>query len=1208
MRKLFKILFIGLILVIVAGYLLLITPLTQRALKDYVLRKINADTSSIIKIGSIKGGFSNHLLLENIELKTDRLMLTARKISIKYHPNLLVWGHLVIEELEMDGAKIRTYPAPAGKKNNIPADVVRQDQWLKDMQIRKLIMNSAAIEYGRQELPPVSLNKVDINAAIQYDFINKALKLDLAGFSCTGESPALTIVKAKGEIVSTQYDLRVSGLQVKLPRSIVYLDGAVKDFQSPKIYLHCKSDRFNISDVPVSRKTAARFNKPLSFDIIASGDLSMLRWVIQAKSGTASFSGRGIVDALGLKKHSFTFNGELSHLNLAEFKIADFGNTDFNIAVQGTGRGNKPWNPEIEMTLTIQDSYFGPYQVYPSELMISLSKATLTAATNLLNTNFGHFVFQGEFDVPSLSAGIAAASLSLKFDQFNLKPFMPSIYLGTNLNGAIDLTVQDLEWQDQARAEWSATIDIARSNLARINIDRLNVEAEWSSSKVNIKKGQLASELADADISGFYEKEGTTDIHYRVEAKDLSLVGNIIPSYPVSGQVSLNGSVSGRTENPEAVWHLGVKKLRFQNYFLATLDCAGYYKDKIFDYELALTGRPNQVLSLKGLTNIQKTPIETNIELLRIRYLDQIWLNEKIFTLLTDRHYLAVDDLVMGSRGQVIRAQGLLDWQGAFDFSVSVENLQLGYFNESFSAEQIITGNLNSFIFVSGTAAQPVMKARFEIGALEVKPVCFEKYTMDLNYQNGQWEMRGLGICQSKSSLDLAGTWHYPVNLDRPLPDVWDSTIDLKIKLDKLPIDFVQTIVPAVRSAKGFLSSTIEAQGSLRDPDISILANTTECSLKLRDLPEPFTALKTKARIHNKKLELAYFLADITAGQFYLAGTGEVEKLQLASFNFALKITNGPIFYPGIFTATVNADGSFKKQGPNYALQADIKALEGVIEIKITERDKQEDLVFVDDLEQPDGQPQPAEKEPESFYDHLALDFNIHSEGDLWYKLDTSKAELVGDLRIQKQLRGELTYLGSVRIKQGYYDFLRNRFIITHGELQFPGTAGFNPLLNINGEYDELSEIMITATIRGDLNNPLIQLRSDPPQRDVEILSYLLFGKSSQNLSNQEASSVESQVLSFIGRSTVLKVRDILGDKLTIDTLDIKKDEDKQNWRVSVGKYIGRRLFVSYTFGFSAEAEDKLRLEYKLGRQWNVESEISQMNSAGADLFWTVDY
>ena len=214
----------------------------------------------------------------------------------------------------------------------------------------------------------------------------------------------------------------------------------------------------------------------------------------------------------------------------------------------------------------------------------------------------------------------------------------------------------------------------------------------------------------------------------------------------------------------------------------------------------------------------------------------------------------------------------------------------------------------------------------------------------------------------------------------------------------------------------------------------------------------------------------------------------------------------------------------------------------------------------------------------------------------------------MGDLRLVKEPKKPIAYLGSINIKQGYYDFLRNRFVITRGDLQFPGTPGFNPLLNIDGEYTELSEMKIMATVRGDLHNPQIQLTSDPPQKDVEILSFLLFGKSSTNLTPQEQASVETQVLGFIGRSTVLKVRDILGDKLTIDTLDIKKEEKTGDWRVSVGKYLGRKLFVAYTFGFSPDAEDKLRLEYKWSRSWSVESEISQKHSAGADLFWTVDY
>ncbi|MDD5132257.1 MAG: translocation/assembly module TamB [bacterium] len=1193
--------------VIIVGYLLLITPFTQQTIKNYVLYKITADTSSIIKVGAIRGSFSRHIILENVEFKMHQVKLAARKISVKYHPDLLLWGNIVIDELEADGAKIKIYPAPVDKGTSTEVESNRKEPWLKYVDIKKINLGAAEIEYNRKGQSSLSFKNVNISAAMYYDFLNSSMKLNIAQVSGISEVPALSVIRSSGEIVYTPYDLRISGFKIRLPKSSVYLDGMVKDFSWPKVYLKCKSDRFYVSDIPVPKKQAAIFPKPLSFDLVASGDLSMLRWMLQVQSGQAKFSGRGIIDLVGSKNHSFTFNGELNHLNLAEFKIADYGDTDLNGSIQGMGRGNKSHAPEMQMNLSIHDSYFGPYQVYPSEFMLAVSSSTVTATTNLLNTNFGHFVFQGEFELPDLANGIAAATISLQFDQFNLKPVMKFMYLGSNLNGVLDLSVKDLKWQDPAGAEWSTTIEIAKSNLAKIKIDRLYLAAEFSRRRWDITKGQLVSDLADAEINGYYEKEGKIDLQCRLEAKDLSLAGNVFPAYPLGGKINFTAKMSGFSKNPEATWQLNAQKLKFKQYILSTLNCAGAYKDNQFDYELAATGKPNQSLAIKGTTNLQKAPLETNIELLKIQFLDQVWTNAKAFKVRTDRKYFVVDDLIMGNRGQLIRTKGKLDWKGAFDFSVSLENLQLSYFNESFSAEQNMSGGLNSFIIISGNASQPIIKARIEIGDLEIKPVCFEKYTMELNYQSGKWELRGLATCQSKAALDIEGTWQYPLDFDQSLPDVWDSTIDLKVKMDKLPLGLLQTIMPAVTDSQGYFNSIVEVKGALRNPDIQILANTTGCRVKLRDLPKPFIAVKTKANIHDGKLALEYLLAEIEGGQFSLDGTGKVEKLQLSSFDFALKITNAPVFYPGIFNATVNAGGSFKKQDNEYALQAEVEALEGIIEIKNSKREKQADIIYTDELVQPVVQEQVGNN-TSSFYDRLAMDFNIHSEGNLWYKLDTSKAELVGDLRIQKQVKGSLTYLGSIRIKQGYYDFLRNRFIITHGELQFPGTAGFNPLLNIDGEYKELSEILITATVRGDLNNPLIQLHSDPPQKDVEILSYLLFGKSSQNLSTQEASSVESQVLSFIGRSTVLKVRDILGDKLTIDTLDIKKDEETQGWRVSVGKYIGRRLFVSYTFGFSAEAEDKLRLEYKLNRRWNIESEISQKNSAGADLFWTIDY
>lgn len=249
MRRFIKILFIGIIAVVVVGYLLLITPFTQRAIKDYVLNRITANTSSILKIGSIRGDFSRHLALENVEFKIPGFMLTARRINIKYHPNVLMWGHLFIEDLIIDGAKIKIYPIAESTEKRRDEDSGRKDQWLKDIQINKFNLNTAEIEYVRKKMPPVLFTNINIDAALLYDFINGAMKLDLAGLSCDSES-AVTVVKSKGEIISTPNDLRVSGFQIKLPSSTLSLDGAVKDFQSPKIYLHCKSNRFNLGDIP----------------------------------------------------------------------------------------------------------------------------------------------------------------------------------------------------------------------------------------------------------------------------------------------------------------------------------------------------------------------------------------------------------------------------------------------------------------------------------------------------------------------------------------------------------------------------------------------------------------------------------------------------------------------------------------------------------------------------------------------------------------------------------------------------------------------------------------------------------------------------------------------------------------------------------------------------------------------------------------------
>jgi autotransporter translocation and assembly factor TamB len=1209
MLRIFKKVLIAISILLLLGMLVLALPPVQRSMKNYLFHKINAGPESMIHIGKINGLFSKQVTLENVEIKTDNFRLACRKIRLTYHPYLLLWGYLNIEELETDSLKVKIIkplgkpPAPLPSKRvliNKP-----QEPYWKYFEIKRIVVGDSEIQVSQGDKTLWEMDNINLVAGIYYDIGKKQVKFSVNQLGFSSAAPAFTVMKAGGEITASPSDVRFSNLKIQLPKSTLYLDGYIRDFQNPQTYFKLKANPLVLTDILENNKNAGKF-KPLRVDLSAAGRISRLNCSLGLNYGKARTSWHGLVDLTGQRQHSFSLQGDIQHLNLAELNIPAFGETDINLRVEAQGKGDEGWHPDGNAVIMFKDSFFGPFQVFPSQLTLEYEDKILTLASNLVNTDFGHFTFKGQALLDHPDQGLPSADLELSFDQFNLKSLLHKVYLGTNLNGKLRLTVKDLAWERWRESYADLQLSLLPSNVARVRITNLSLRASLGQQKLKISQALLESGLLATDIKGEIDFNGNTDLHFFLESKDLNLGENIFPDLKLAGTMSLEGQVTGRTSDPIINFYINGGKLKYNRYILSRLDLHGAYEGKKLDYEVSATANSDQNLELRGTTDLNQKPAHTVVDLLMIQYLDQTWTNAKTFMIDVGPKYLSVRDFVIGNHGQLVRANGTLDINGALGFNLSLENIQLDAFNQSIAAEKKIDGNLNCFMAITGTAAAPRIKSRVEIGDLQVKPVCFTKYIMELDLEQGWWTLQGQATCTATETLDLDGKLYYPIQFDRPWPDIWQSRLDLKAKVDRLPLDFLQNMTASIAQSQGSVNALIEAHGVLSAPDISIVASTNDCFLKLVEISEPFTSLKVKAVLSGNKLALDYLLAETGQGAIKVSGTGQVTKINLDNFNFALKITNGPLYYPGIFHATVNGEGNFRKNGDTYSLEAQVQALEGLIEIRRTDKERKSDIVYLDEAGSArlPGSSQP----PESFYDRLTMDIKIHSDGNLWYKQDTSKAEIEGDLRLLKERKKPLTYLGSIKTKQGYYDFLRNRFIITKGELQFPGTAGFNPLLNIDGEYTELSELKITATVRGDLNNPIIQLNSEPPQKDVEILSYLLFGKSSQNLTPQETSSVETQVLSFIGRSTVLKVRDILGDKLTIDTLDIKRDEKTQDWRVSVGKYLGRKLFVSYTFGFSPEAEDKLRLEYKLGRRWNVESEISQKHSAGADLFWTIDY
>jgi translocation and assembly module TamB len=212
---------------------------------------------------------------------------------------------------------------------------------------------------------------------------------------------------------------------------------------------------------------------------------------------------------------------------------------------------------------------------------------------------------------------------------------------------------------------------------------------------------------------------------------------------------------------------------------------------------------------------------------------------------------------------------------------------------------------------------------------------------------------------------------------------------------------------------------------------------------------------------------------------------------------------------------------------------------------------------------------------------------------------------------------------GGIDVIRGDYQFMGKLFSIDHGTVSFRGKKVVNPFLDVTALY-EVSSVQIFINITGTAEKPKIQLTSDPPLDETDIVSYLVFGTSTDNLSSDDRLAFQERAGEVLGTMAVGELREMLGEEFALDVITIKGGETGfRDTHVEVGKYITKDLYLGYErFSYerfyyeryffspglpsSTVTANRAVIEYRLFDFLTVESEIGE--ESGADVYFNFDY
>jgi len=238
--------------------------------------------------------------------------------------------------------------------------------------------------------------------------------------------------------------------------------------------------------------------------------------------------------------------------------------------------------------------------------------------------------------------------------------------------------------------------------------------------------------------------------------------------------------------------------------------------------------------------------------------------------------------------------------------------------------------------------------------------------------------------------------------------------------------------------------------------------------------------------------------------------------------------------------------------------------------------------------------------------DSLGMNIDLSIPGNSWVHWDEGglNTEIKGDLNFKKTSHDPLIFSGEIDTVRGSFKYLGKTISIDEGSLIFSGGKPGDAQLNVKSSK-QFPNIIITISVSGTLNSPILNLSSIPDADQADIISYLMFGKPSNKLNEAEEGSLANLPLNVLGNIASQGLRNILGNQLAPEVIEINP---VAGGTIGVGKYITNKLFIKYEWTLNYDETYQSIIDYQLSQHFTLHSQTGNNKTSGLDLFWNYSY
>lgn len=497
------------------------------------------------------------------------------------------------------------------------------------------------------------------------------------------------------------------------------------------------------------------------------------------------------------------------------------------------------------------------------------------------------------------------------------------------------------------------------------------------------------------------------------------------------------------------------------------------------------------------------------LDTLALRFDPVRWSLARTATISWSQEGVTVQDFRLvrpGESAMRIAADGRLPIRGEGDFRLEVDSLSLGRLARLGQLDRQIEGNLNLRLDVRGTAASPVMDGTMEIRELSYDSIGFSLVQGGIRYRDRAMTVGLLAWQDGSVALTVEG--RQPIDL--ALQDVEErlpnEEMDLRIRIDSLPAAGLLSFMDVAEDVRGILDGEVQVTGTLQDPSPSGTVRLRDGGARLPTLGVAFGRARGTFEL-DPDGTIRVDAEARSGGIARVQGTIGLSPATDPSLDLRITAQGFQAVDRRDVTAVVGGRMSLGGSYRRPLLEGQVTVDQGVLFLDEFARGVQvvdlSDPAFFDVVDTSLVAVRPLLAESQNpFLSNLRVDVDLVVERDSWIRSPDMNVELLGELTVvYDRTEKELALVGELQAVRGSYNAYGRRFDVQEGTVEFVGTPGLNPSLDIRAvtrlRRPSQEPLNIAAMVQGTLTNPRIELSSDaqPPIAQADLVSYLIFGR-----------------------------------------------------------------------------------------------------------------